>query len=123
MVLTATETSTGLVEAQISTMIRDVHKAWIFSFTLELVENRSDSKDLAASNTHVVGLEAWLGWKSEDEEDFRVNIDQLMFHLCRFPMLRVVVLNFCSYKHLLGAMRRYRPVAFTTRPEIDDHRQ
>ena len=122
MASTATETPTGLVEAQISTMIRNVHKAWIFSFRLELGSSWSDSQDLSTPNTHVVGLEAWLGY-SEEEQDVAVNIDQIMSHLWQFPELRVIVLNFCSYRHLLGAMQRYRPVAFITHPGVNNHRQ
>ena len=128
MVSTVTETPAGLaVEAQISTMIRDVSRAWIFSFTLELGSSWSDSQNLSASNHHtdvqVVGLEAWLVWKSEDEEDFQVDINQLLSYLSPFPMLRVVVLSFFSYRHLLGVMQHYRPDASITHPEIDDHRQ
>ena len=125
MVLTVTETSTGLVEAKISTVIRDVHKAWALSFTLELRSSRSasGSQDLPIPDTHVVGLEACLDWKSEDEGDSQVDVNQLLTYLRPFTMLRVVVLSIGSYEHLVRVMDDYHPDSLITNPEIDDGRR
>ena len=77
---------------------------WEIHFTLD---NDGIQDPSSTAFAHVVGLRVLFGWDLEQmKEDFELNVDTLLTHLDRFPMLRVIVLSFRSYDDLLWMTKR-----------------
>ena len=77
---------------------------WEIHFTLD---NDGIQDPSSTAFAHVVGLKVLFGWDLEQmKEDFELNVDTLLTHLDRFPMLRVIVLSFRSYNDLLWTTKR-----------------
>ncbi|KAI0083241.1 hypothetical protein BDY19DRAFT_711092 [Irpex rosettiformis] len=76
-------------------------------FRLHGIPGEDSSSSALETHWHVVSV-SWDVDGAEEEAD----IGSLRAYLANFPMLRVVFLTFYSYKGLLAAMRRHRPVPF-----------